>query len=97
MRRPEIFCSIGGRNIANCRRRRKQLAIGAAVVGVALLDGMAGGDGVLFGGGREEAMFGGGGEDGFYASDVTGAASNFDSSGAGYISFDDGSSVSIGL
>ncbi len=77
--------------------QKKQLAIGAAVVGVALLGGMAGGEGALFGGGGEEAMFGGGGGDSFYASDVTGAASNFDSSGAGYISFDDGSSVSIGF
>ena len=68
--------------------QKKQLATGATVVGVALLGGMVGG---------EEAMFGGGGGDNFYSSGMTGATSNFDSSGAGYISFDDGSSVSIGL
>jgi len=83
--------------------QKQQLAIGATVVGFALLGGMAGGggEGLLFGGG-EESILGGdvggsGGGDGFYASDITGAASNFDSSGAGYVCFDDGSSVSIGL
>jgi len=81
--------------------QNQQLAIGATVVGVALLGGMAT-EGLLFGGevaGSEGGALwgGGGGGDALYASDMTGAASNFDSSGAGYISFDDGSSVSIGL
>jgi len=62
------------------------------------LGGMvSGGEGLMFGGGGEESILGAGGGGDFYASDVTGATSNFASSGAGYISFDDGSSVSIGL
>ena len=85
----------------NWRKKYKQMqkrhaAVGATVVGVALLGGMTGGEGAFMGGGGEEAMFGGGG-DNFWASDVTGTASNFDSSGAGYVMFDYGSSVSIGL
>ena len=96
-----VFDEKSGNLLFNWRQKyadmqKKQLAIGATVVGVALLGGMAGGEGMMFGGG-EEAMFGGGGGESFYSSGMTGAASNWDSSGAGYISFDDGSSVSIGL
>lgn len=65
--------------------RNKQVAVGATIVGVALLGG------ALSGG--EEALFGSGGES-FYSSDETGAT-YWDSSGAGYISFDDGSSVHL--
>lgn len=95
-----VFEETSGNLLFNWRQKymelqKKQLAIGATVVGVALLGGLAGGEGMLFGGG-EEAMLGVGG-DSFYSSDMTGAASSWDASGAGYISFDDGSSVSIGL
>lgn len=97
-----VFEETSGSLLFNWRQKygelqKKQMAIGATVVGVALLGGLAGGEGMMFGGGEEAMMGGGGGGDAFYASDMTGAASNFDSSGAGYISFDDGSSVSIGL
>lgn len=72
------------------------MVAGGAVLGAALLGGVMGMDGGMMGmdGGM---MGGGGGGDNFWSSSSTGATSNFDSSGAGYVSFADGSSVTIGM